>query len=240
LNHKIRSFPSLDSPEALVRNAADKMPSTKERVQAGGCLIFVLILGFWGLWGLKTALVERAPTRVSFADYARQPGKAQWLELHDVRPDFDNLVWMESVTGSIKGVYVPLQPRNEKPLAKTPAVLFAKEGDLAVLASWIKASKDKTTGPEVERAREIMAQLDEKMHTISGLVVRGLDKDKSADRALQTLDGTTTPDPRIIAWKEEPSFGFHIFILVVCAFFGIGAIARLFAKRDDKIPELRD
>lgn len=215
------------------------MPTTKERVQAGGCLVIVLILAFWGFWGLKTALVERAPTRLSFADYAREPRKAKWLELTEVRPDFDNLVWFESITGTIKGVYVPLQPRNDEALAKTPAVLFAKEGDLAVLASWIRAANDKTSGSEVDRARAIQAELDAKMHSISGLVVTGLDKDKSAERALQKLYRTTTSDPKIIEWKAEPSFGFPIFILLICAFFGIGLLAQLFGKRDDKTPELR-
>jgi hypothetical protein len=216
------------------------MPSTKERVRAGGCLVIVLIITFFGFAGLKTALFERAPTRLSFANYARQPVKAKWLELSDVRPDFASLVWTESLTGSINEVYIPLQPRSDRPLAKTPAVLWAKEGDLIALASWVRATKNQASGPEVERARTIIAELDQKMQSISGLVVTGLDKSKSTDSALANLRRETTYDPKIIEWNATPSFGFHLVLLIVCAFFALGLLVQLFGKQDEKVPELRE
>jgi hypothetical protein len=173
---------------------------------------YILPIGFFigGGQALYTALTNREPYSVTYADYVQKHPDHKWVELKETRLDV-----LSSITsgplGTVTQAYVPLHAPGEPDDAKVAALLHTRDPKLIDLVKQLKALPDEKAVVEfVMKNRESVFP----QQTIRGLVQSGLDSDSKKRRKIAKLDANLTDDFAVIEDGKKPDMMMGIILLV--------------------------
>jgi hypothetical protein len=185
--------------------------STSAFINLGLLRLIIPIALFWGGGqGLYTALKNRAPHSITFAEYVHTKPDREWVELKDTRLDF-----LSAITKSIgtpTDAYIPLHAPDEPDDAKVPALLHTKDAAMLDLVKQIKAL------PDEKATIEFMVKNRERIfprQTVSGLVEFGVDSNSKKRRKIAKLNANLAENFAIINHNDKPDLMLGIILVGV-------------------------
>jgi hypothetical protein len=150
-------------------------------------LIIPIALLWGGGQGLYTALTNRQPHSVTFAEYARTKPDKKWVELKE--------------TQLVSEVYIPMHAPGEADDAKVQALLLTKDKEVIDLVKQLRAL------PNEKAVIEFVAKNHERVfpqRTVSGMVQFGIDSDSKKRRKIEKLDANLAGDFAVIEEGKKP------------------------------------
>lgn len=167
------------------------------------------------LWGggqsLYTALTNRQPLAMTFADYVQKRPSAKWVELKDVEWDLMDSVY-SGFAGNVSKVYVPLRAAGDESKGKVQVLLLTREPEVIKLLEDLKAApKDSAVPRVVAEKLELMYAA----RTVRGLVMFGIDSNDKERRKIAKLSDNLAEDFTVIEEGKKPEAGLAIVMCVL-------------------------
>lgn len=176
--------------------------------------LIILILPIALLWGggqgLYTALKNRQPTSLTFAEYAEKRPDAKWLKLQETRLEVASAIYFTSIGGDVKDVYIPLRAMNEgrKYTDKTVALLHTREAGIVELVKEL----EKVNGNSVAFTEFIAKNRDRlaPVREVNGLLEFGIEGSSKQRRKIEKLSDDLAADFVVIEENKKPELGLSL------------------------------
>lgn len=165
---------------------------------------------FWGGGQtLYTAIKNREPHSITFAEYIRTKPDREWVELKEAKLDFTGAI--AKSTGTPTEAYIPLHAPGEPDDAKVSALLHTRDKAMLDLVKQIRTLPDEKATIEflVKNRERIFPQ-----QTVSGLIEFGIDDNSKKRRKIAKLDANLAENFAIINHDEKPNLMLGIGLLV--------------------------
>lgn len=165
---------------------------------------------FWGGGQtLYTAIKNREPHSITFAEYVRTKPDREWVELKEAKLDFTGSI--AKSTGTPTEAYIPIHAPGEPDDAKVSALLHTRDTAMLELVKQIRSLPDeKATLEFLVKNRERIFPLQ----TVSGLIEFGIDDNSKKRRKIAKLDANLAENFAIINHNEKPNLMLGIGLLV--------------------------
>lgn len=163
-------------------------------------LLFPIVLLWMGGQGIYTAMTNRQPLTMPFAEYAQSRPDTKWVELTGAQLDVSEATWF-GLTGSFSEVYVPLHVPGAGSDAKVVALLLTRDSAVLDLVREMKAiSDDKAALAFILKNRERLAPVRD----VRGLLKFGIDSEDKKRRKIAKLNDNLTADFVVIEEGKQP------------------------------------
>jgi len=163
-------------------------------------LILPLVLLWAAGQGLYTALTNRHPVSMTFAEYERQRPDAKWVELKSTQLDMTG-VMSSGFVGSVSEVYIPLRAGGSRSDAKVFALLLTRDQGTLDLVREMKMITDE------KAALAFMLKNHERLRPVrdvSGLLQFGIDSESKKRRKIAKLNPDLAADFIVIEEGKRP------------------------------------
>lgn len=177
-----------------------------------------LLLPFILFWmagqGIYTALTNRHPLSMDFAEYARKRPDGKWVELKATELDVAGATWF-GLLGAVSEVYVPLRAAGVAPDAKVVALLLTREPATLDLVREMKAiTDDKAAIMFVLKNHDRLMPVRD----VSGLLQFGIDSESDKRRKIARLNDNLATDFVVIEDGKHPESILMLLWLIVASF----------------------
>ena len=168
-----------------------------------GLIRLVLPIGmFWiAGQGLYTALTNRHPVSMTFAEYAQKRPAGKWVELKATQLDVAGATWFGFLVPH-SDVYIPLRAVDAQPDAKVCALLVTHDPATVALVGEMKAIADEKSALEfvLKNHERLMPVRD-----VRGVLQFGIESESDKRRKIAKLNDNLAPNFVVIADGEHPS-----------------------------------
>ena len=177
-------------------------------------LLLPLVMLWMAGQGMYTALTNRHPLSMDFAEYARQRPDGKWVELKATELDVAGATWF-GLLGAVSEVYIPLRAAGAAPDAKVVALLLTRDPATLDLVREMKAvTDDQAAIMFVLKNRERLMPVRE----VSGLLQFGIDSEDKKRRKIAKLNDNLAADFVVIEEGKHPSILQSLWLLVASFF----------------------